>query len=452
MRRGRTERERARRRLLFSLGVAVLVHALMLLVALRLRDESTGWPETITIDLRTTTTPPPTPPARPRPRRRTRIAKRSAERPPALSSPSTLRPDLPLSPNAGGAGSGAGGVASMPTAPSPIPPAPMPSPTPEVELFPSRALAQGNARWRALHGEGNGGGLGGRQPGGMGARAGLGRGEGEGEGEGPAAEKARVTRRIARDVADAQAASRVQDGLFDPYFVALEHAAKDAFHPTVGMLGGVDGDGVLPDTMNMLKTWSAAGKQFARTGSPYPDGEKPTGLVARREVRRAPGGTSGFDGLDFMNRWNSGDFQAPGDAVIVELVQRSDGVPVRATVIRSSGSRAFDRAARKAIETAATQRIAPSHGFGLGGQVIRSRWKVEAKFVTNTVALTPDPTGGLGSGFINHGSGVLPGLMVNGRFDAATGQASVDTPGQTNVITRVTLLAVYGGEAGPHAE
>ncbi len=464
MGRARSERQGARRRLLVGLAVALLLHVAFL--GLVFEQKGPGWApaNVITIELRNL--PAPTrstrPPVLVAARRRVRRLPASRPRARAKRAGASLRPEARVSNQAGGSGSGAGGVASLgpwrvraaqthhETAPVDLKRSRQATSLSKIDLFPQAALVAGKARWRAAHGGGGGGGLGGQAAGGIGHHRGAGHGTGVGAGDGPAAERARVGRRIARDIADAEAASRVRDGLFDPYFVGLEHAIRRGFHPTVGMLGGADGQGLVPGIVNMAKSWGAAGGQWARSGSPFPDGKKPAGLVTRHEVERAPGGTSGFDPIDFMNRWNDGEFETPGGAVIVELTQDAGGKPLRATIVHTSGNDLLDRAALMAVESAAAKRIAPMHGLGLGGPTIRSRWKVEAHFVTNTAALPPDPTGGLGGGFINHGSGILPGLMAGGTFDDSTGEVTINTPGKTKVLTRVTLLAVYGGETRPH--
>lgn len=438
------EQRQARRRDLASLGVAVLVHALVALLAYRLPERPPAHSTAITVELRTVEPrePPATPTdASPKPSRRAAVS---------------LRPDLPVSPKGGGTGGGKGGVAPLARATPPAENAPVPAapptaagdvapPADDVDLLPEPEIAEGNARWRAEHGLGDGGGLEGQDHG-VGDGRGDGSGTGDGDGEGPGAERARITGRIAHDVEETRSKDRVAVGLIDPYFRQLKTGMKEVWHPRASDLGGVDGAGPLAGAFNFLRGAQAVGRQWARTGSPYADGAAPEGLLARREETRAPGGTSGFEAVDFLARWNSGELAFPGGAVVLQLTQRPDGQPLEVKVLVSSGTRVFDLHAGEAVREIARQKLAPPHGLGLGGPTIRSVWKLEAKVLSPTCGMTPDSTGG---GLFNGGSGVNAGIVCGGTFDLSDGYLDPEIPFTTKIVTKVTLVAVYGGELRP---
>jgi TonB family protein len=304
-----------------------------------------------------------------------------------------------------------------------------------VRLFDEHALSHSLDDWRKSNGQGKGSGTGsGDQSGG-------------GDSDSPEAERARVSERIGQDLAYAQAKDRVASGLVDPYFQRISGDLRENWLPPPSSIGGSDGSGVGSELKNLGKSWAGANRQYAKTGSPYAEGETPTGLDNSHAYARPINGTSGFDGADFAARWNAGEFAFAGGLVIVQLTQDEKGQPVDAHVVKSSGFKAFDTTAIHAVKRAASARTAPEHGLGLGGPRIETLWKMEARMVSNTCSFVPDPTGAVG---VTGGAGFIPtSIACGGTFDPSLGTAQFDRPGKTKIITRVELLAVYGGETGP---
>jgi TonB family protein len=265
------------------------------------------------------------------------------------------------------------------------------------------------------------------------------------------AEHARVTGRMQGAIADATAQNRVASGLIDPYFHEVQEGMRDGWFPTAGLIGGADGDGIGAGVKNLLSGFHAVGKQWAKSGNPYPEGETPAGTEPTRDLHRPLGGTSGFDAADFAARWNNGEFAFSGGLVVVQLTQDPDGKPLEVVILKSSGFKAFDLSAKAAIAREAASRKAPRHGYGLGGTNIRSVWQLEARMVPNTCSFMPDTTGRSGA---SGGAGFVPAsLQCGGTFDLGGGKATAEVraPLQTRIITKVNLLAVYGGETNPMA-
>lgn len=462
---GRTGHRRTeRRRLGLALAAAVAVHALAVLLVWRAPPTPPAEPPTrLQVEIVEVTRPAPVaapstvtpPPQRPterqhpkkqeRPQESERLAqaaepsKVAAENAP--HEPPSLRPDLEKAPTGGGTGSGEGGIAT----------AEPPSESKPIELFDPKAIGETHQKWQAKEGEGNGGGLGGLAWGGVGPNAGNGRGDGIGEGEGPEAERKRVSERIARDIEDVQAKSRVDAGLFDPYFAGLARGVKDGWKPHPTMIGAADDDSVFGRLENTLRTWQNVASTWGETGSPYPAGEKPETDFRAPELRSA-GGMSGFDPGDFLTRWNRGEFGQPDAIVVVRLTQDRAGVPLRIDILQPSGFSELDASAMNTVRTVALDRDAPpAQGLGLGEDTIRTVWKFEAKVVAKVCGTILDPTG---AGLMNAargGSGLsqILGGQCGGTFDPALGVAEMDTPGETIVVTKVALVALYGGATAP---
>jgi TonB family protein len=436
------------RRTFGSLALALGLHALLGLLVFAAPEPPRAADPPLTVELievPPVAAPPPAPPADRVPPRRKRA-------------PVTLRPDLAPSERAGGAGGGTGGIAeaATPQTETSIEAAPQaevegergPDPG-EVRLFDRGALAESVSRWKAERGEGNGSGVGGRDRG-VGDRRGDGRGTGEGDGAGPEVERARVAGRIARDLEDAQAADRVRAGLVDPYFRELKWGFKEGWRPTPGMMGGSDGDDALARLQNLLRAWNETGRRYASSGSPYAEGDSPSGVDhVGKTAARPNNGTSGFDAADFAARWNSGEFAFPEAIVLLRVTQDMTGRPLGIEVLQSSGYRIFDESARQAALAAAVERPAPAYGLGLGGQRIETIWSFAAKAVPQTCSLPPDPTGRAG---VTGGAGFMPGISCGGTFDEVLGEAELPSPGSTKVITKIELVAIYGGQTGPRVE
>ena len=429
---GRDEERQSRRRSLGALAIALALHALLgaFLLHEHLRPPEPPPPpatKPITIELATRRKPVRAPPALPppvavEPQEAVRASPRRHSEPPLAKLPPPGQTEQ---------------LAGVPS------PAPIPAPAasgPGDSKLPPPGTGE-----TALHEPG-----GGTPPGSINiwnvGPGGAGKGPSapiEDE-EGPVAEQRRVKGRIDHDVREFQARDRVEYSLIDPYFSHLRFGVHDAWNPTPGLMGGVDGADPLAGVSNLLNSWHAAGKQYASTGSPYADGDAPAGLDQSHPTERPAGGTSGFDGADFVGRWNAGELAFAGGMVVVELTQTAAGEPTRLRVLRSSGYKSFDESAKAAVTRVAKGALAPAHGLGLGGPIIQSVWKMEARIVPNTCTFAPDTTGGSG------GVGIIPAsIQCGGTFDLALGKFDAQPPLQTRVITKVELVAVYGGETSP---
>lgn len=353
---------------------------------------------------------------------------------PSAPPPVSLRPDLPVAPRGGGAGSGTGGVAGLPE-PS-RDDAARPAPSSEageekpIDLFDPNALDESLSRWRAERGDGEGSGAGAPKGSGVGTGEGTGWGTGDGDGEGPEAERARVSRRIARDLHQALAESRVRDGLVDPYFRELAEGMRTGWNPTAAMLGGSDGDDLKAGGKNLLKQWGAAGSTFGETGNPFagPAPEFPADRARPEGPPEAlPGAVPGGANpppTEWVQRWNRGDFPTVNGEVLILLVQEKNGTPKSTQVVSSSGDKRLDESARQAVMEAARSFTPPATGYGLEGTEIRSLWRLEARMNTSVCS----PTG------------------CGGTFDEALGVAEMDGFLKTRVRTRVDLVALYGAD------
>jgi hypothetical protein len=390
--------DRSTRRLGWSLAGALALHGGIALWLLRPPGEPPARAERITIDFRTTTPPPPrASPSRSAPP----LATRSGRSPPGTSKSEPTRPPPE-------------------TGPAPAPPrteAPA-APVPGVQLFQPDALAKSLEGWR--HGPGSEGTLDG--PG------------GDSYGEGLEGERRRVGTRVERALGRATAESRVDAGLVDPYFVALGRGFKGVFHP-----GAAD-----MDLARVLASLQQSGRRFALTGSPLEEPEQ-RWMAALRGPVAGSVGAGRFDTGQFASLWNEGEFTTAGVFTVLELTQNPDGSLVAVRVLLPSGVPKFDVAARESVARVAPAHPPPEHGLGLGDALIRSTWRFETKLVPQApVAFQDLAQGAQGGG--------IAGLGMAARFDEVSGEVSGAVPGQVRLLTRVVLLAVYGGETGPRPE
>ncbi len=230
--------------------------------------------------------------------------------------------------------------------------------------------------------------------------------------------------RITHDVVEYQAHDRVDSGLVDPYFTALARTMRESWKPTLNMVGGAEGKGAGGDLANFAQGWHAAAKKYGASGNPLSADAAPAGAPTH-EFQRDPSGGTGFDIADFAARTNNGDVGVLSGVVVVQLTQNEKGETTDIRILQSSGSAALDESARAEMRRVAGESRPPAHGLGLGGPSVRSVWKMEARMVTN-------------------------GLIPSATFDPSLGSASVQGPMQSRMVTRVELVAIYGGETGPH--
>lgn len=248
-------------------------------------------------------------------------------------------------------------------------------------------------------------------------------GEPEPDPNSPIAEHTRVLGRITHDVVEYQAHDRVDSGLVDPYFTALARNMRENWKPGPKMVGGSEGKGAGGDLENFARSWHAAAKQYGATGSPLAADAAP-GPAPTHEFQRDPVG-GGFDSADFAARVNNGDMGFLSGLVVLQLTQNAKGEATDIRVLQSSGSAALDESARAEVKRVAHESPPPAHGLGLGGPTIRTVWKMEARMVTN-------------------------GIMPSATFDPSLGSSGIQAPMQTHMVTRIELVAIYGGETGSH--
>jgi hypothetical protein len=309
-----------------------------------------------------------------------------------------------------------------------------------VLLFDPNALRRGIARGTPSGGGGTGGGN-------------------PDDDNSPAAEKARVAGRIEHDIGEQRATERVEIGLVDPYFRQLSKGTAQIWKMRPHDVGASEKSDTLEDLAGMLKRWAAVGKTYGKTGNPQSDsgGSKPENNV-RPAPRNAADQPYDPDLADFRAHWDTGRGLFVGGLLVVELTQDNKGDPMKIRVVRSSGNDDLDESAKKAIILAAKQRLAPAHGLGLGGDSILSVWKMEARAVPLACSFVPDL-----SGHPNERREVPSAVECGNNLDVGADGVSLQAPvivtpfgaispdPRVKVITRVELLAVYGGETGPVA-
>lgn len=408
--------DRSASRLGAALAVALGLHVGLLLWFDRQESAPAPRPvERITIELRPTA--PPTAPVAP-----ITPAKRRAELRRPLPKPTAPRAEPAPEPIAARAEST--GIPAVPA-----PPAEPETPRPAVEAvqpFHPDALANALDGWR--HAPGSDGTLDGPA--------------GDSYGDGPEGERRRVETRVDRDLARGTAERRVEAGLVDPYFHAIRAGVGEEFEPTLAQVGVEPG--AVGEVLQLLRAWSEAGRQFAQTGNPFVEAE-PDSVEALRGPQGSGIQAGRFDTGRFATLWNDGAFTKAGVVVVLELEQHSDGRPLAVRVLTPSGSASYDSSARDTIRRIAGEHAAPPHGLGLGADRIRSVWRFETKLVPQAPVAFQDLTQGAQGG-------ALAGLGMATRFDEVTGEVSTSRPGEIRLLTRIVLVAVYGGETGPRTE
>lgn len=240
----------------------------------------------------------------------------------------------------------------------------------------------------------------------------------------PAAEEARVEGRVERQLGGIVARSRVEAGLVDPYFSRLGEGARAAWAVKPSALGYRDGEDAASQWLNFRDSEAAVARAYGKTGSPFGSGPFTDFFGHSRPIERGDdrGGGVVSEQADLCIAWNNGELAFVQAWVVIQLIQSPDGSPVSTRVVDAQAPAALIASARASIIAAAREKTAPEHGFGLGGERIKSVWRLQVKvYATN------------------------PGCL---QFDATmplTPRRRV-VP-ETRTQTHIELVSVHGGEA-----
>jgi len=280
---------------------------------------------------------------------------------------------------------------------------------------------------------------------------------GEGEEPDPAAlaemnaENAR--RRVQSFAEDDLAAGRVRNGIVDGYFVDVRKSLqKNAEHPPKW----TEGNNFVSD---LVEAWTPGASQYARTGNPYAEGERPTG-DARREntdpisvgAREHPESVQGdvFRRQEAANRlreFADGRF-GKGIVALVEIRQAPDGAFEAAALVQSSGNHLFDQHVLKtapiAIQAAPPP---PDQVNGRHEDGFRTLWSFEGRISYMKKVKAKNLTGrdALGMAGMSLLSGLTGGWVPGGAgsFDETTGEVEIIDLTSPQFVCKVKLLRVY---------
>ncbi|RMG15281.1 MAG: TonB family protein, partial [Deltaproteobacteria bacterium] len=213
----------------------------------------------------------------------------------------------------------------------------------------------------------------------------------------------RITLRVRRWATEALARDRVQAGIVDPYFGALRERFGRHFEPDWGTLDpALSGKSVVAALTRWAKDWQGTAQRYGEKGTPYFEGEQPSGL-GDTLPQPYTGGDPTLAQLDQMHTvwrdWAAGRIGGIELDALVRVVQAPDGTLLEVEVVRSSGKPRYDQLAVEAVREALAEPLVPERqgkGVGLGGAQIVSLWKFRTRFsvVPPAVAL-PGMAGGI---------------------------------------------------------
>jgi TonB family protein len=254
-----------------------------------------------------------------------------------------------------------------------------------------------------------------------------------------AEEEARVAGRVSGFLEDATAGHRVESGLVDPYFYDLRKAlTRAAANPPPVAAKAFE--------RSLLTTLFSTSRRYGATGNPF--APSPLHPSDRDLDARTYSGLQSF--LDRPNMDTNAlraaqgmatlqklmeEVASNGPRTVIEVRQDRQGQFVSASILESSGNKAFDAHALAAVPKALEALPPPPpDGSGIHADGIRSVWAFEGR-VTFQKDVKKLKAGDL--------LAILPLLPVlGGSFDLVTGDVAVNSLGPS-LQCKARLLRVY---------
>ena len=245
----------------------------------------------------------------------------------------------------------------------------------------------------------------------------------------------RIALRVERWAADGKARDRVRAGLVDPYFARLGERLRKAFEPGWDSLDPALADASIVSALGRWgKDWLATAGRYGEKGSPYFEGETPTGL-GDELPQPYTGGDPTLVQLDTMHTvwrdWAAGRIGGTELDALVRVVQSPEGRLLEVEVVRSSGKPRYDEMAKEAVRRALERPLKPKRsgtGLGLQGDEIVSLWKFRTRFTVVPPATALPAAGG--------------GIAVSGMLGVDE-NGNVKYPLAPVITPHVELVAVF---------